>query len=214
MRTLLVVISMLLCSISALATSYTTNDNSGTLNYQLGQPLQFWTPRIPGLTNSSGNPHMFPTTFTDATMSVLCNPTCGIGNAFSISLSMSNFTVSQYLYGFAGDVFVGTLNLVTSPIILRSASGIAIAHFTLTGNLEACTDSSCSDELFSLAVFVRGYATMAYNLSSGQLTVSSVTYNAPEPSSLTLLGMGLVFLAGKVRAGATERKRCGLKILG
>ena len=31
---------------------------------------------------------------------------------------------------------------------------------------------------------------MAYNLNSGQLAVSSVTYVLPEPTSLTLLGYG------------------------
>jgi hypothetical protein len=164
MRTILAVVVVFLSSMSALATSYAAGD-SGFLSYSNGSGQ--WTPRIPGLSHYYGNPHLFPATFNTANLTVMCTPTCAIGNSFSIDLSMSNFTIISSP-PYTGTILVGTLNLITKPIILKAQNGIALAHFTLTGNLEACTDLTCSGELFSLSVNIHGPVTIAYNLNSGQ----------------------------------------------
>lgn len=73
---------------------------------------------------------MFPTTFTHASLAVMCTPVCGVGNDFSISPVLSGYTLQIYPY--QGDPMVGTLSLLTQPLTLRADSGIAIAKFTLT----------------------------------------------------------------------------------
>jgi hypothetical protein len=209
MRTLPATFLLLLCAIPALANSYTAGE-SGYLHYQAGYLTQYWAPRIPGLTHPGGDPHMFPTTFTNASRAVMCTPVCGVGNDFSISLAMSGFTLQIYPY--QGDPMVGTLSLLAQPIILRADSGIAIAKFTLTGNLVACSDSTCNHELFGLDVNLHGYATLTYSLVSGQLKVSSVSYALPEPSGLVLLGTGLISMMARVRNRVGRNKQASAPI--
>jgi hypothetical protein len=207
MRALPAFFLALLCSLPALATSHRFNApefNAGEAGYlSAGNSGGSWTPRIPGLTRPAGNPHMFPTTFTDTGFAVTCTPVCGIGDSFSTSLLMSGFTLQVYPY--QGDPMIGTLTLLTQPIILRGSSGIAIAKFTLTGDLVACTNSTCNDELFGLDVNIHGYAKLTYSLVSGRLTVSSVSYVLPEPSSLVLFGTGLLSVIARVRFRAGRK---------
>lgn len=204
MKTILASLIVLLGSINLFATSYSSGPVAGYFFWDGSTNSGGWTVRIPDLPHLGfppyGEPYMYPTQFSNALLSVTCNPLCAIGNKFSIDLTMSNFKA----LGGPPDLsmFVGTLNLVTNPIVLTSSSGIAIAHFNLTGNLEACTDSACSTELFGLDVNGRGYLRMAYSLSGGQLSISGVSYVLPEPSSMTLLGTGLAVAIGKLRRSA------------
>ena len=203
MRTILTVLVVFLSSISALATGYTAGD-AGNLSYANGSGS--WTTRILWLAHYGGDPYMYPTTFTTSNLLTTCTPTFGIGNQFSIDLSMSNFTIREQEY--SGVILVGTLDLITTPIILKAQNGMALAKFTLTGNLEACTDLTCSTgALFLLSVNIHGPVTMGYNLSSGQVTVSTVQYVLPEPSTMTLLGTGLVLVMGRLRAARMRLRK-------
>jgi hypothetical protein len=206
MRTILAVLVVFLSSISARANSYIAGD-AGNLFYSGGSGS--WTTRILYLAHYGGDPYMYPTTFTTAGLSTTCTPTCGIGNPFSVDLSMSNFTIREQEY--AGVILVGTLNLITTPIILKAQNGMALAKFTLTGNLEACTDLTCSTELFSLSVNIHGPVTVGYSLNSGQVTVSSVQFVLPEPSSMTLFGTGLAFVMGRLRAARMKSRKGGVQ---
>ena len=182
MRKVLVGIAVLLGSLNAMATSYSTSPVAGYLTWNSSYATDYWTPRIPYLAHPGGDPNMWPSTFTTSNLSVTCTPTCGIGDKFSIDLSMSNISLAT----------VGTINLVTAPITVKAQSGVVIAHFNLTGTL--CQSSICSPTYFFLNVDVHGFAKVAYSLNSGQLTVSSVTYVLPEPTGVALLGTGLVFI--------------------
>jgi hypothetical protein len=91
----------------------------------------------------------------------------------------------------------GTVNLLTAPIVLKTQNGIAIAHFNLTGLLTYGT-------ALSLNVDVRGFAKIAYNLNSGQLQISSVSYALPEPASMTLLASGLAIVVARLRVARTR----------
>jgi hypothetical protein len=190
MRRILAFVVVLLGSINALANSYNTSTNAGFLSWNSASPIAYWTPHLPRLAHPGGDPNMWPGTFSSSNLTVTCAPACGIGNAFSIDLSMSNFQSGL------GNLN-GTVNLLTAPIVLRTQNGIAIAHFNLTGLLTYGT-------ALSLNVDVRGFAKIAYNLNSGQLQISSVSYVLPEPASITLLASGLVFVVARFRASRTR----------
>ena len=206
MKTILASLIVMVGSINAFATSYSSGPVAGYFNWAALPDVGNWTVRIPDLPHLGyppyGEPYMYPTSFSNALLSVTCHPLCAIGDKFSIDLTMTNFKA----LGGPPDLgmFVGTLNLVTNPALLTS-SGVAIAHFNLTGNLEACTDSTCSTELFALAVNGRGYLHMTYSLNGGQLTVTGVSYVLPEPSTMTLLGTGLIMAIGKLRQSLRRR---------
>jgi hypothetical protein len=142
---------------------------------------------------------MYPTQFSDASLAITCNPLCAVGNTFSLALTMSNFALTQQRPHEYPDLnfFVGTLTLVTKPIVLTTSSGIEMARFSLTGDLLGCSDVACANPLFTLHVYTHGPARITYNLNGSQLSINSVQYVLPEPSSLTLLGTGLLFLFGK-----------------
>ena len=207
MRTFLALLIVLAASITASATSYATGEVAGHFGWYASTNSGIWTPRIPDLPHFNrppyATPYMYPSHFSNATLSVTCSPVCGIGNTFSLDLSMTNFYVSGEIPNL--NVFAGTLNLITKPIILTSTSGLAIARFTLSGNLLGCTDVTCANPLFSLIVNNRGYADITYTLSGGQLTITSVGYTQPEPASITLLGTGLALMLGKIRHSVRRR---------
>jgi len=198
-----------LCSVSAFATSFSTGEVAGFFGWSASTNSGGWTPRIPGLPYYNGtihhpfqNPHyMYPTIFSGATLSVTCNPLCAVGDTFAIDLTMSNFDLTgRRPYAYPGlNVFVGTLSLATHPVAVTSSSGIAIARFSITGDLLGCTDTACASPLFSLLVNTHGYAEIAYNLSGGEMSISSVSYALPEPSSIALFGTGLLFILGKLK---------------
>ena len=196
---------------NASGTSFSAAEHWGSLSWSADPNAGVWMPRIPGglpyyngtINHPFQNPkYRYPASFSNAALSVTCSPVCGLGHSFSIDLTMSNFSlIGQRPYAYPGlNIFVGTLNLITRPIVLTSSSGIAIARFTETGDLLACTDATCGTTLFSLSVQTEGYATIRYSLSGGQLSISSVSYVLPEPSSLVLLGTGLVFILGRLRS--------------
>lgn len=182
MRNVLIGVVVLLGSLNAMANSYSTSPVAGYLTWNSSYTTDYWTPHIPYDAHPGGDPNMWPSTFTTSSLTVTCTPACGIGDKFSLNLSMSNISLAP----------VGTINLVTAPITLKSQSGIVIAHFNLTGTI--CQSWTCSPNYFILNVDVHGFAEVAYSLNSGQLTVSSVTYVLPEPSSVTLLGTGMAFI--------------------
>jgi hypothetical protein len=212
MKFFLTPLVVLLCSLSASATSYSTGEVAGFFHWESATNSGNWTPRIPGLVYYQGlpgsNPHyLYPTVFSNATLSVTCNPVCAVGNKFSLDMTMSNFTLTgQRPYLYPGlSMFVGMLNLITRPIVLKSSNGIAMARFSLTGDLLGCSDVTCANTMFSLAVNIHGYATVGYNLNGSQLSITSVQYTLPEPSSMILLGTGLGFVIARLRQTARSK---------
>lgn len=208
MKTILASLIVLLGSMNAFATSYSSGPVAGYFGWDAATNSGDWTVRIPDLPHLGyppyGEPYMYPTTFSNALLSVTCVPLCAVGDKFSIDLKITNFTAQGGPPNLG--MFVGTLNLVTNPIVLTSSSGLAIAHFNLTGNLEACSDSTCSTELFTLAVNVRGYLRMIYSVNGGQLSISTAGYILPEPASITLFGTGLAFaMIAKFRQSVRRR---------
>lgn len=216
MKTYLLCIIVLLCSFSASATSYpsySTGEVAGYFGWGSSTNSGFWTPRIPALPYSVGLPgwnltYMYPTKFSNATLSVACNPLCAVGNTFSLDLEMSNFTLSGRQRPDAYPdltIFVGTLNLITKPIVLKSSSGIALARFSLAGDLLGCTDAACGTPLFTLNVNTHAYVRIGYSLTGGQLSIAGISYILPEPSSMTLLGTGLALMVGVFRKASYKR---------
>lgn len=210
MRTFFGFLVVLLCAIGALADSYGAGQHAGFFSWEPSPNSGTWTPRIPGLPYYNNGTvlhpfrdpqYMYSTSFSDANLSITCNPSCSVGSRVSIDLTMSNFTLTRrrpYSYPDL-NAFVGTLNLITRPIVLNSSSGIALARFSLTGDLLGCTDTSCGTTLFSLSVNTQAFARFNYSFTNGQLSISSVSFILPEPSNLTLLGTGLLFALGKMR---------------
>lgn len=82
---------------------------------------------------------------------------------------MSNFSLTEWRpYAYPDlNIFLGSLTLITRSIVPKSSSGIAMARFTLTGDLPGCTDATCANSLFSLNVSNYGYAKISYNLAGG-----------------------------------------------
>ena len=211
MRTFLAPLVMLLCSIGASATSYAVGQQ-GSFFWEASSNSGGWTMRIPDLPYYLGVPgftphYKYPTGFNTASISVTCNPVCTIGKTFSFDLKMSNFTLlghPPYLYPDT-TIFVGTVTLMTKPILIKSSSGTVLAHFTMTGDLLGCPDAACSSPEFSLTVNLHGPIEVGYTLSGGQISVAGVAYSAPEPSSIVLLGTGVVFVFGKVRKSVRRK---------
>ena len=172
MPTFLTFVVVLVGSVSSFATSYSTGEVAGYFGWSSSTNSGVWTPRIPDLPWYPGLPgwnprYLYPVQFRNASVSVTCNPSCAVGNFFSIDLTMSNFSINGHRpYDYPGlNIFVGTLNLVTRPIVLKSTGGIAIAGFSLTGDLLGCTDATCISPLFTLALNTHASATISYNLA-------------------------------------------------
>ena len=188
MRKVFAVAIVMLGSIHAFANSYTTGQVAGFMEWNSAWSIDYWTPRLPTHWHSGGDPNMWPGTFTGSTLSVTCNPTCTIGNSFSVDLGITNFTSGL-------GALTGRMDLLSAPIVIKAQSGIAIAHFNLTGTLEYGT-------AVTLNVDVHGFARFTYSLSSGKLAVSSIAYALPEPSTFVLtaigaLAMGRAWVSGK-----------------
>jgi hypothetical protein len=211
MRTFLATLAMLLCSIGASATSYAVGQQ-GSFFWEASSNSGGWSMRIPDLPYYLGVPgftphYRYPTAFSTANMSVTCSSVCAIGKTFSFDLTMSNFTLTghaPYLYPDT-TMFVGTLTLLSKPILLQASNGTALAHFTMTGDLLGCPDVTCSNPEFSLTVNLHGPLAVAYTLSGGQVSIGEIGYYAPEPSSIALLGTGAVLLFGKVRKSVRRK---------
>ena len=212
-RSFLVCLVMLVSSISSFATSYPTGEVAGFFGWSHLQIVQ-WTPRIPDLPWSPGIPgwnprYFYPAQFSNASLAVTCNPSCAVGNMFSIDLTMSNFSLTGHRPDAYPDlnIFVGTLNLITKPIVLSSSSGIAIARFSLTGDLQGCADATCGTSLFTLAVNTHAYARITYSLAGGQLSITALGYALPEPSSIALFSAGLALVMAKFRGRRSKSRR-------
>lgn len=80
---------------------------------------------------------------------------------------MSNFTLTGHRPDSYPDlnIFVGTLTLITKLIVLKASNGIAMAYFTLNGDLVGCPDATCSNPEFSLGVNLHGPLTLANKLT-------------------------------------------------
>lgn len=168
MRTFLACLVMLLSSIAASATSYAVGQQ-GSFFWEASSNSGGWTMRIPDLPYYLGVPgftphYKYPTGFSTASILVTCNPVCAIGKTFSFDLKMSNFTLlghPPYLYLYPDTtIFVGTVTLLTKPILLQASNGTALAHFTMTGDLLGCPDVTCSNPEFSLSVNLHGPLTV------------------------------------------------------
>jgi hypothetical protein len=210
MRTFLASLAMLLSSIGASATSYAVGQQ-GSLYWAAAPNTGVWNMRIPDLPwffGLPGPPHYhYETSFSNANISVTCSPVCAIGKTFSFDLTMSNFKLTGHAPTSYPDttIFVGTVTLLSKPILLKSSSGTVLAHFTMTGDLLGCPDVTCSSPEFSLTVNLHGPITVGYSLSGGQVSITGVAYTAPEPSSIALLGTGVVFVFGKVRKSVRRK---------
>ena len=131
MKTFFGCLLVLFCAISASATSYSTGEVAGRFTWSADSNTGVWTPRIPNLPYYNGTlnhpfqnaKYMYPGSFSNATLSVTCSPACGIGDSFSIDLAMSNFNLTgQRPYSYPNlNIFVGTLNLITRPIVLQAS---------------------------------------------------------------------------------------------
>ena len=189
MRKLFVLAVVMLGWIQAFATGYTTGPVAGFMTWNSAWSVDYWTPRLPTHWHEGADPNMWPGTFTGSTLSVTCNPACTIGSTFSVDLAITNFTSGL-------GALTGRMDLLSAPIVIKAASGIAIAHFNLNGTLGYGSN-------VILDVDVHGFATFAYNVSSGRLAVSSISYALPEPSSFLLAAVGALAMG---RAWIPRRK--------
>ena len=183
MRVILVTTFLILSAVSAIATSYDVQAGSLYYNPITGQGS--WTPRMLQIDVGGGTPHQIPFTFSSANLTVSCSPMCAVGDTFSLDLKMSGFVTY-----FQNSIFNGTLDLVTKPQTLLAASGQGIAYFVLTGSLSGCYSPvpSCP---FTIAVDLHRHLWLNYQIVNGQMQISSMGYEVPEPPTIILVASGI-----------------------
>lgn len=141
----------------------------------------------------------FAGTFSNIVPTASCNSTCTfLATDFQVSgLTASNVIYKSALYSTV--YFSGSLDIRTN--IGQNGPGLT----AIVGNLEACSDPSCTHSLFTLPVdgLVLAHPHLQFTLdSSGQPILTSADFHTtPEPSDLALVGTGCLFLLGRVRRG-------------
>jgi len=127
---------------------------------------------------NSGNPGY---TLANATLAVVG----GGGGFYTLAANAENFTVNIGANSLSGTLSLNTVDLKTP--------GVAFFVGTLTVNSASAGFQSTGYR--KGAVVNADFVTYQGNVSSGQLTPS-----VPEPSSLALLGTGVLGLAGLIRS--------------
>jgi hypothetical protein len=69
-------------SIHATANIYNTSTNAGYFAWNDTSQFALWTPHLPTLAHSGGDPNMWPGMFSDSTLSVICTPRVPSGTDF------------------------------------------------------------------------------------------------------------------------------------
>jgi hypothetical protein len=139
--------------------------------------------------NLPNGSHQLPFLFSSSNLSVTCTPVCGVGDTFSMNLSMSKFTQGLGLP--FSTPWTGSLDFVGQSTKLTADSGVALIRFILTGQVSGCA-SQFSQLCFTIDPNFRGYARVRYKIVGGEMEITNASYSVPEPTSAILLGTGII----------------------
>jgi hypothetical protein len=193
MKRMLAVCLFLFCSVGAFADGFQITQ----MGASYGGGNFSWFVRIPALIHpNSFQKHHFGGGGM-ATSSLICAAPCGPNEPLSFSLTLSDLQINKVQFSgtfYPVVYFSGILNLDAT----RRPNSFP---FHLFGTLTGCADPQCSVVLFPISVDLRGSVT-GYRITqtdSGSFILASAGFQAPEPSTLALVGTGLAGFVSRLR---------------
>lgn len=173
-------------------------DISGNLS---GGGIAFYVPGLDFVHESPGQVFIFGAfTKLDVTTLTCANAGC---TGYNVVMGASGLTMSDVSYK---SVLYPTVYL--SGILDLTARFVSSLPFELgqvSGAFLACADPSCTRVLFSLNTNVQEKAVFVVIKNGGNLTLDGFSYAVPEPSTLGLLGTGILGIAGVLRRKMVSR---------
>jgi hypothetical protein len=148
----------------------------------------------------------FATPVTYTYSGATCTPACSISGSFTLSAALGD--------NFAGFINPSSFSFTDGSLTISSADALTINSFFVTTNASGTItgwniilevsptdfiDASCCAGGFAVTVSQNGGSFAALSGNPGVWSQSSSTSTAPEPSSLFLLGTGLLGLGPFVR---------------
>jgi hypothetical protein len=148
----------------------------------------------------------FATPVTYTYSGATCTPACSISGSFTLSAALGD--------NFAGFINPSSFSFMDGGLTISSADSLTVDSFFVTTNASGTItgwniilevsptdfiDASCCAGGFAVTVSQNGGSFAALSGNPGIWSQSSATSTTPEPSSLFLLGTGLIGLGPFVR---------------